>query len=1671
MNASLDKIIHKMQDDRLSEKQKITALSALHKLIKRNENKKDSVLYCTPFREIGEVSTMDSPMTLQTLIVVNFSPFALDEFPLIQTIEKRFGIKERIEIKKGDEYFLRIFSNSELEERLEIESSFIKLEDLSLQDACFLVIEKEPLLKKSKKIPTSKIHEKSKESSELVFMGRLLFSFWIVKQLLNKNAKAKIRCLSISDNRGMLSLSGTISGLFKTLVLENSNYAAKSIWVENVMDPSSYFGEKISAEICEMKPGLYDEVFLEKNLRQIKKFKEWKNSRNTIKSLQNIFQEESVILITGGLGSLGKIIATKLVENHQTKLILCGRSLKGELNLEQQAFLKKYADDTVYVQADVAKQNQVQSLLKKSKKYYGRIDGIIHSVGVIEDKWLLQKPLNSICKVIQSKILGAFYLDYYTRKEELKFFVNFSSIASCRGNIGQSDYASANAFLDHYTEARQLLSSKGERKGKSISINWPLWKDGGMRPSAIVIQQMDRHMGLTPLNTQEGIHSFQRILTAGEGQVVVTSGNHQKIKHRFFGFPKNSDDVIDIKQSNERKASFKSISIDELRQHLKSMMGQTLKLDLEEIHLEDNLSEYGFDSIFLTEFSNKIKNAYDFIQMDPSIFLEQTTLKGLSDFLYNKYSSSFTSHINKSLIETTIEKKTPLLEKELSTLDESLDAFIGNDEVESQKISPDESLHTIVGIEEEKSQKISSLDSEEIAIIGIGGKFPGSQNITDFWNHLVHDNSCITEVPKERWDWKNYYGTTDEENNETDCYHGSFIKGVGQFDPLHFNISPREAELMDPQHRLLLQATWETLENAGYSKNALKNKKTGVFIGIEKQDYLEVIRESGCSMDGYINTGNTHSMLANRISYFFDWKGPSLAIDTACSSSFSALNEAVKCIQNRETELALAGGVNVLLTPGIFIINRKMRMLTGEAHVKPFDKEASGHLYGEGLGLVFLKRLSSAIKDRDVIYGIIKGMSVRHGGKGLYLTAPNAESHKEVIEETLRQAKMQPDDIDYIEAQGTADPLTDTMELKVYHRLFSKVPEKQIKIGSIKGHIGHLGAASGVIALIKAILSLKNNQLVKVLNFTNLNWNQDNGSERFSCKVLDATIPWKPKSHNGKLIPRRIGIHNFGYGGVNGHMILEEYLAPKSLNLLPKEKEKIVLFSARTKKQLMLLAEQLLYYLETKKYKQYGFSAVHLQEIAYTLQVGREAMEKRVAFIVKDVPALIEILRKFTQGAENINGCYQGELKQGKELLSFFESDKDSRALIQKWIEKGRIYKLGELWVKGLSIDWELLYGNDKPHRISLPTYPFAKERYWVEGKKSEARSQESIGKDKLHPLVHENTSTLEEPCFSSTFTNEEFFLSDHGMKGRKALPGVAYLEMARAAVVEATSRTSGSIEEGQTNLARSGMAVTQLKKIVWASPIDVGKHPQEIHIGLFPEGNGQIQYEIYANIPNEEEDVDLAPEPLDPERVESPDPVDRIEGRRLSSRVCRGDRMVYSQGVATFTSFDKIPTLDLMALQSACNQIRFSSEQCYEAYKSIGIEYSPSHQGLEEVYVGSGQVLAKLSLPSCIADTQDQFVLHPSLMDSALQASIGLELTAERLKHHPSQISGFKSQVSPPHPFALESLEIFGRCPSNPWTLIRNCEGGKIGDRIRNSTWISAMRMETFVCGCKDFP
>ena len=369
-------------------------------------------------------------------------------------------------------------------------------------------------------------------------------------------------------------------------------------------------------------------------------------------------------------------------------------------------------------------------------------------------------------------------------------------------------------------------------------------------------------------------------------------------------------------------------------------------------------------------------------------------------------------------------------------------------------------------------EELEAASHEPIAIIGVGLKFPGGViDESSFWNLLAEGRDAITEIPRERWDWRAYFNADPDVPGSMVTRHGGFVAGVDLFDAAFFGISPREAVAMDPQHRLALEVGWEALENAGYAGAALQDTPTGVFLGIGNHDYGRFALADLEHIDAYTGSGNSPAMVAGRLSYFLGLHGPSLAIDTSCSSSLVAVHLACQSLRAAECRLALAGGVSLILSPDSNIALSKAHMMARDGHCKTFDESADGYVRSEGCGVVVLKKLSDAVSDGDRILAVIRGSAVNHDGRSGGLTAPNGPAQAAVIRAALEMAQVNAAEIGYLETHGTGTALGDPIEVETLASVLGsgRTANTPLAIGSVKTNLGHLEAASGIAGLLKAV--------------------------------------------------------------------------------------------------------------------------------------------------------------------------------------------------------------------------------------------------------------------------------------------------------------------------------------------------------------------------------------------------------------------------------------------------------------------------------------------------------------------------------------------------------------------------------------------------------------------------
>ncbi|MFH1539621.1 MAG: aminotransferase class III-fold pyridoxal phosphate-dependent enzyme, partial [bacterium] len=512
---------------------------------------------------------------------------------------------------------------------------------------------------------------------------------------------------------------------------------------------------------------------------------------------------------------------------------------------------------------------------------------------------------------------------------------------------------------------------------------------------------------------------------------------------------------------------------------------------------------------------------------------------------------------------------------------------------------------------------------DPVAIIGLSCRFPGAEDPEAFWRLLNEGIDAITEVPPARWDADAFYAPDPATPGKTYTRWGGFIENVDRFDPEFFGISPVEAKSMDPQQRLLLEVAWEALERALIAPARLAGTSTGVFVGISGNDYARMQFRNVSGANAYAGTGNALCVAANRLSYLLDLRGPSWAVDTACSSSLVAVHQACRSLKDGECNLALAAGVNLMLTPHMHVTFSQARMMSPDGRCKTFDAGADGYVRGEGCGVVVLKRLLDAQRDGDVILAVIRGSAVNQDGLSNGLTAPNGRAQQAVVRRALADAGVTPDRISYVEAHGTGTRLGDPIELNSLREVLmqDRSPQQPCWIGSVKTNVGHLESAAGIAGLIKTVLSLRHKEIPANLHFRELN-------PQIHIEGTPLSIPARGTEWPAGEGPRLAGVSSFGFGGTNAHVILEEAPAEARAPLQETDRPLHVLtVSARSEEALRELCGRYADFIETH-------DEAPLADVCFSANTGRSHFDERVACVSESAGQLCEQLRVFAAGKD-----------------------------------------------------------------------------------------------------------------------------------------------------------------------------------------------------------------------------------------------------------------------------------------------------------------------------------------------------------------------------------------------------------------------------------------------------
>ncbi|MFC3195094.1 SDR family NAD(P)-dependent oxidoreductase [Marinicella sediminis] len=1106
--------------------------------------------------------------------------------------------------------------------------------------------------------------------------------------------------------------------------------------------------------------------------------------------LDTPWRENGTYVITGGLGGIGLIFAEEIVSHTQrSNLVLLGRSA---LNDEKRTIIDRLQGagaKVTYHQVDVADSDRMHDTFIEIKANHDQITGVLHCAGINRDNYILNKTAAEFKEVMAAKVKGTVNLCEQTRYENLDFFVLFSSVAASLGNAGQADYAAANGFMDSYAAYRQALVDTGLRKGFSLSINWPLWQDGGIGLHIQDLRLMESQTGMVAMPKAMALGQFRQALAGKAQRVMPLFGDRDKINNTFFAKPMIKAQVAAVEKpaTTPTQAGNNDLLTNAVTAALLGHLSTLLSIAEEDLDTDTNLSDFGMDSIAFSELSNVLNQHYQ-LEINPTLFFEYQTLNEFVPYLIENHATELAETLG---VEDT-DQEVALHEPRALAGDQAAHQEVAVVNQSSLTVVPTgvNRFFTANHSQTNPQQVFQQNQQEPVAVIGVSAKFPGANDLDEFWDNLLEGKSSIREVPESRWDWKAFFGDPKTEKNKTNIKWGGFVDGVEAFDPLFFGISPTEAKMMDPQQRIMMMFIWSVIEDAGYSSASLAGSDTGIFVGTSNSGYSDLINHAGIGIEGYSSTSLVPSVGPNRMSYLLDLHGPSEPIETACSSSLVAIHRAVESIQSGACSAAITGGINIIITPWAHIAFSKAGMLCEDGLCKTFSENANGYVRGEGMGMLFLKRLSAAQEDGDDVYAVIRGTAENHGGRANTLTSPNPKAQSSLLLKAYRKAGIDPRTIGFIETHGTGTQLGDPIEINGLKNTFKALYEEHdldqpemahCGLGSVKSNIGHLELAAGVAGVIKVMLQLKHGTRVKSLH-----------CETVNPQILLANSPFFIQQENddwpiinddqGNPLPRRAGVSSFGFGGVNAHVILEEYIEPALSHTgrdhgLPQ----VVVLSAKTKDALAAKVTDLLDYLHGLP----EANSLILERIAYTSQVGRDAMDVRLALMVHDIEELKEQLIAFRNHELNVKGVMYSGGKVKQDLYADFAADEDLQQTVETWINKGKHHKLAALWVKGFAFDWNELYRSNKPRRIHLPTYPFAEDFTWLETDNNDLYTtvEQSFSS---HPLLHSNQSTLVEHKYLTDLDRRPGWLRKHACFDRPCVSASTYLELGCAALQHA---------------------------------------------------------------------------------------------------------------------------------------------------------------------------------------------------------------------------------------------------------------------------------------------
>ncbi|MEU1345140.1 type I polyketide synthase, partial [Streptomyces sp. NPDC005827] len=928
------------------------------------------------------------------------------------------------------------------------------------------------------------------------------------------------------------------------------------------------------------------------------------------------FDAGRTVLITGGTGSLGALVARHLIAVHGVRrLMLLSRSGPQAAGVGDLVGELTGAGAVVDVRAcDLGDREALAEVVADVQGSEHPLGAVVHAAGVLEDATVAGLSAEAVTAVLRPKARAALHLHELTARAELSAFVLFSSVAGVLGNPGQANYAAANACLDALAVHRAQLGLP------ALSLAWGLWE----QPSGMTghLDERDlarmRRAGVLPLSAEEGL----ALLDAGLAEAARADGPAALVPARLDvgalvrgGRPvppllsrlapgtvrRTAAQAAPAAGADGFAGRLAGLSGDERERLLLGVVRDETALVLghasgERLDVAAEFRKLGVDSLMAVEVRNRLATVTG-VTLPSTVVFDHPTPRALARFLDGRLTGA----------------------------------------------------DPVPGGGTEAGTAVRDAD-EPVAIIGMACRYPGGVNGPgDLWRLVLEERDAVGGFPVDRgWDLGALFDTTGGVHGTSATREGGFLDDAAGFDPGLFGISPREALAMDPQQRLLLEVSWEALEHAGIPAEAVHGSRTGVFAGLMYHDYGSGTAEVPEGVAGYLLTGGAGSVASGRIAYALGLEGPALTVDTACSSSLVALHLAAQSLRRGESDLALAGGVTVMVTPDTFVEFSRQGGLAGDGRCKSFSEDADGTGWSEGVGMLLVERLSDARRNGHRVLAVLRGSAVNQDGASNGLTAPNGAAQQRVIRQALAAAGLAPADVDAVEGHGTGTVLGDPIEagalLETYGR--ERPAERPLYLGSVKSNLGHTQAAAGVAGVIKTVMAMAEGVLPRSLHAATPSPHVDWASG--GVELLARTLAWPEVGR-----ARRAAVSSFGISGTNAHVILEQ--APSGAEPPERGPDPAVvplLLSAADEEGLRAQAARIA--------DTVSADGTELVDVAWSLAATRSALPWRAAVVADGPEQAGERLRALAEG-RSAAGVLTGRAREEGRLAVVFSGQGSQR--------------------------------------------------------------------------------------------------------------------------------------------------------------------------------------------------------------------------------------------------------------------------------------------------------------------------------------------------------------------------------------------------------------------------